>query len=69
MTPLVCELTDREEEVVRLLSEGLEYRGVARRLGISHNTVREHVQNGCRKTGAINKTHLVALYNRGAAPR
>jgi len=38
-------LTDREREVLGCLVEGLPYKQVAERLGISHNTVRSHVRS------------------------
>lgn len=38
-------LTDREREVLGCLVEGLPYRQVGERLGISHNTVRSHVRS------------------------
>jgi two-component system, NarL family, nitrate/nitrite response regulator NarL len=39
------QLTDREREVLALLVEGLPGEAIARRLGVSRNTVRTHVQN------------------------
>jgi two-component system nitrate/nitrite response regulator NarL len=42
---LVTQLTSREEEVLGLLMEGADGRTIARRLGISRNTVRTHVQS------------------------
>lgn len=36
-------LTDRQAEVARLAGEGLGYREIGRRLGISRHTVRSHV--------------------------
>ena len=42
---LVTQLTSREEEVLGLLMEGADGRTMARRLGISRNTVRTHVQS------------------------
>jgi two-component system nitrate/nitrite response regulator NarL len=42
---LVEQLTYREFDVLRLLAEGLTGDGIARRLGISRNTVRTHVQS------------------------
>lgn len=38
-------LTDRERQVLRCLVDGLPYKQVADRLGISHNTVRSHVRS------------------------
>jgi len=42
---LVTQLTSREREVLGLLMEGADGRTIARRLGISRNTVRTHVQS------------------------
>jgi DNA-binding NarL/FixJ family response regulator len=39
------QLTNREREVLGLLVEGLPGEAIARRLGVSGNTVRTHVQN------------------------
>jgi len=39
------QLTDREREVLALLVEGLSGEAIARRLDVSRNTVRTHVQN------------------------
>ncbi|MGH3863625.1 HD domain-containing phosphohydrolase [Actinokineospora sp.] len=44
-------LTDRESEVVGLLSRGLQTKQVARALGISVKTADRHVQNAYRKMG------------------
>src|SRR5204863_2507694 len=42
---LVSQLTTREREVLSLLVEGADGGAIARRLGISRNTVRTHVQS------------------------
>ncbi len=42
---LVSQLTTREREVLSLLVEGADGGTIARRLGISRNTVRTHVQS------------------------
>jgi two-component system nitrate/nitrite response regulator NarL len=42
---LVAQLTTREREVLSLLVEGADGGTIARRLGISRNTVRTHVQS------------------------
>jgi DNA-binding NarL/FixJ family response regulator len=40
---LIDPLTDRELDVLRLMTEGLKYKEIAERLFISQNTVRFHV--------------------------
>ncbi|MGE3274481.1 MAG: response regulator [Vicinamibacterales bacterium] len=42
--PEVAALTEREREVLEALSQGLMYKEVADRLGITINTVRQHVR-------------------------
>ncbi len=44
MTPRIRRLSDREREVVALVLEGLKYREIGKRLGISEKTVNAHVQ-------------------------
>jgi len=39
------DLTEREREVLELIAQGLDNREIARRLTISHKTVRNHVSN------------------------
>lgn len=39
------QLTNREKEVLRLLSDGLSYKMVAERLGVSYSTVNSHIKN------------------------
>jgi len=54
-------LTARETEVVRLVSEGLSNRDIARRLFISENTAANHVRSILAKTGSENRTQA-AMY-------
>ena len=39
------ELTEREREVLELIAQGLDNREIARRLSLSHKTIRNHVSN------------------------
>lgn len=54
-----CPLTQREEEVLRLLADGLSDREVAARLVISHKTVQKHVGAVLRKSGTTSRTAAV----------
>lgn len=54
------DLSDRELEIVRLVSLGSTGREIADELGIAHDTVRTHVRNAMGKVGARSRAHLVA---------
>ena len=59
-------LTPRELDVLHLLAEGLPNKAIARRLGISDQTVKFHVAAVCGKLGAANRTDAVRLaFQRG----
>ncbi len=52
-------LTEREQEVLRLLAEGLSNKEIAVRLGCSERTVAFHVGNILQKLGAVSRTEAV----------
>ena len=54
-------LSEREREIVRLVALGGTGPEIADQLQISHNTVRTHVRNSMRRTGARSRAHLVAM--------
>lgn len=56
------QLTDREEEVLALVSEGLTNAQIAKRLRVSDNTVKFHLQNLYMKLGVSNRTEATAHY-------
>jgi DNA-binding NarL/FixJ family response regulator len=49
-------LTQRESEVLRQLANGLTNKEIALALGISYETVKEHVQHILRKIGVSDRT-------------
>ena len=51
-------LTERETDVLRLVSRGLSARQIAERLVLSHRTVENHVQNTLRKLQLHNRVEL-----------
>jgi DNA-binding CsgD family transcriptional regulator len=53
-------LTPRQTDVVRLAALGLTAKETARRLGISKNTVDEHLRDARRRLGAATKSQLIA---------
>jgi EAL domain-containing protein (putative c-di-GMP-specific phosphodiesterase class I)/DNA-binding NarL/FixJ family response regulator len=56
----VTALTDREQQVLELLVEGLSSQAIADRLFLSMNTVRNHVQNVLVKLGSHSRLEAVA---------
>jgi DNA-binding CsgD family transcriptional regulator len=53
-------LTEREQEIVRLISEGASNPVIAERLFLSRKTVERHVSNVLKKVGARNRAELAA---------
>jgi DNA-binding NarL/FixJ family response regulator len=49
-------LTKRESEVLKQLAFGLTNKEIAQALGISYETVKEHVQHILRKIGVSDRT-------------
>jgi two-component system nitrate/nitrite response regulator NarL len=58
---LLESLTDREREVMRLVSEGLSNKDVARRLNIAEGTIKIHLHKIYEKLGIANRTALAAV--------
>jgi len=52
-------LSPREEEVLRLLAQGLSHKEVAERLGISEKTVATHRERGMEKLGLRSRSELL----------
>ncbi|WP_232815828.1 response regulator transcription factor [Chryseobacterium capnotolerans] len=57
------ELTDREKEILELLSQGLLYKEIADKSCISMDTVKKHVGNIYRKLHVNNKVEAINKFN------
>jgi DNA-binding NarL/FixJ family response regulator len=58
-------LTDREDEILRLIARGARDREIAEQLFISESTVKKHVQNVLRKLHARNRVEAVSYLEPG----
>jgi DNA-binding NarL/FixJ family response regulator len=61
-------LSDREREVLALISDGCRNREIAERLFISELTVKRHVQNILRKVGRSSRVEAAQLFRAAAQP-
>lgn len=57
-------LTARERETLLLLAEGASTVQISERLGVAHNTARNHIQRVLEKLGAGSKLEAVAIARR-----
>jgi len=55
------DLTPRQQEVLRLLAEGLDTPEIARRLGVADETARNHIRALLRATGAHSRLEAVLM--------
>lgn len=62
--PAPCALTLRQREVLTLLSQGLPNKSIARKLDISENTVRGHVQSLLGLFDATSRSEAVYMARR-----
>ena len=56
------QLTTREWEVLKYLSDGLEYQEIAIMLGVSINGIRAHIKNIYRKLQVTNNVQAARLF-------
>lgn len=62
----VFQLSDREQEILRLLSEGLEYKEIGARIFISPNTVKKHCISIYQKLHVNSKAQALRIaYTKG----
>ena len=54
-------ITRRELDALVLIGRGLKHKEVAKKLGVSVNTVRNHIWNLMQKLGATSRTHGLVL--------
>ncbi len=54
-------LTSRETEIVKLIEEGLTYKEIGERLGISTHTVHTHIKNIYEKLQAKNRNEAIVM--------
>lgn len=56
----VCRISEREREILRLLTQGFSSKQIADRLQIAKNTVENHRQNLLKKTNCNSSTEMVS---------
>lgn len=60
------QLSEREKEILQLLSEGLEYKEIAQKISISPNTVKKHTINIYQKLHVNSKAQALRIaYTKG----
>jgi len=64
-SPKENSLTERQNEIIKFLSEGKTYKEISEALFISIETVRTHVKKLYRHLHVNNKTEAIALYLQG----
>jgi DNA-binding NarL/FixJ family response regulator len=61
-------LTDREQEVLEMVGDGLPSKMIARRLGISERTVKSHLTNIYQRLGVTDRTQAALWAQRQRRP-
>ena len=55
-------LTRRESDILQLLAKGMLYKEIAQQIGISNNTVKQHIHNIYEKLHVQNRTEALNKY-------
>lgn len=63
------DLTERELEILEILSQGKSNKEIADSLGISENTVEQHLKNIYEKLNVQNRTEAAGLFLKGKNER
>jgi DNA-binding NarL/FixJ family response regulator len=56
-------LSRREQQVIHMISEGLTNKEIASRLGLSQQTVKNHIHRMSRKVGASDRLAIVERWH------
>lgn len=59
----MCELTDRELQILEMVARGLQNKIIAANLRLSEHTVKIHLHNIITKLGAHNRTEAAAAFH------
>lgn len=59
-SPVIGQLTDRQREIVRWVTQGLSNKEIGRHMGISPTTVKTHLHNIFERAGISGRQHLTA---------
>ena len=58
------QLSSREKEVLTLIVDGLDYKGIGERLFLSTNTIKKHIQSIYKKLHVTNKAQAIKVSNK-----
>lgn len=61
--------TDREQQIVRLLRQGMTNKQIAQTLGIAEDTVKKHLHRAYRKLGVRRRVLLIVEHAATVTPR
>jgi DNA-binding NarL/FixJ family response regulator len=58
------DLTNRQEEIVKLICEGMSNKQIAFKLNLKGSTIKTHLERIMERTGCNNRTQLAVEYLR-----